>query len=316
MRPPSSPTRTNSVARPSIRTSCWGNQALKPNALPVRCLQAMQWQTDRRTGSPEHVADSCPHEHCARRVVRMLEVYHLGRARVRLTSSLDGGRSASMCRAGRGPSTEVAREFAGDSIDERDSRKAAMFGDRDDRTLGLRADSRECLARLRGAAQLRLCQLGQMFEVLLAQIRAPAIGHCGYIPGVELTRRHPIEKHCSRREMDTAQLRVRLYRFGNRETVGSRDLYDCAIAPIAHHARDVARLLANDAVAEGRERGRRHLEQAHRLAAGGGVDDDDISSGRLGAVEPGFVVNLAEHHQLTQPRRCLDKKLIEAAGED
>src|SRR5580658_2373340 len=89
------------------------------------------------------------------------------------------GRSASMCRSGYRLRSEVAGEFAGDCIDECDSRKAAMFGDLQHRTVGLGADSRECLARLRGAAQLRLCELGQMFEVLLAQIRAPAIGHCG-----------------------------------------------------------------------------------------------------------------------------------------
>src|SRR5580704_14334639 len=204
MRPPSSPTRTNSFARPSNTTSCWGNQALKPNALPVRCLHAIQWQTDRRTGSPEQVADNWPHEHCARRVVGMLEVYHLGRARVRLISSLAGRRSASKRRAGRRLRIELAGEFGGDSIDERDSRKAAMFGDLQHRTVRLRADSRECLARLHCAAQLRLCELRQMIEVLLAQMRAAAIAQRGYVVGVELCRRHPIEQHRRRREMDTA----------------------------------------------------------------------------------------------------------------
>src|SRR5277367_4412824 len=121
-----------------------------------------------------------------------------------------------MCRAGRGFRIEVASEFGGDSIDERDSRKAAMFGDLQHRTVRLRADSRDCLARLRGSAQLRLCQLRQMLEVLLARTSAAAIAQRGYVAGVELRRRHPIEKHCSRCEMDTAELRVRLYRFGNR----------------------------------------------------------------------------------------------------
>src|SRR5271170_1013817 len=109
-----------------------------------------------------------------------------------------------MCRAGYGLSAEVASEFAGDSIDECDSRKAAMLGDLQHRTVRLRADSRDCLARLRGAAQLRLCQLRQMLEVLLARTSAAAIAQRGYIVGVELRRRHPIEQHGSRREMDTA----------------------------------------------------------------------------------------------------------------
>src|SRR5277367_1231691 len=121
-----------------------------------------------------------------------------------------------MRRAGRGVRTDIASEFAGDSIDERDSRKTAMFGDLQHRTFRLRADSCDRLARLRSAAQLRLCQLRQMLEVLLAQMRPAAIAQRGYVAGVELRRRHPIEKHCSRCEMDTAELRVRLYRFGNR----------------------------------------------------------------------------------------------------
>jgi hypothetical protein len=45
-------------ARPSIETSFSANRALKLNALPVRRLQARQWQTETRTGSPEQVADS------------------------------------------------------------------------------------------------------------------------------------------------------------------------------------------------------------------------------------------------------------------
>src|SRR4051794_7990616 len=68
-RPPSSPIRVNAAARPVISTSFAANRALKLNALPVRRLQARQWQTETRTGSPEQVAESCPHEHSARRVV-------------------------------------------------------------------------------------------------------------------------------------------------------------------------------------------------------------------------------------------------------
>src|SRR5277367_4106946 len=109
-----------------------------------------------------------------------------------------------MYRASRRFRVEVASEFGGDSIDERDSRKAAMFGDLQHRTVRLRADSRDCLARLRSADQLRLCQLRQMLEVLLARTSAAAIAQRGYIVGVELRRRHPIEQHGSRREMDTA----------------------------------------------------------------------------------------------------------------
>jgi hypothetical protein len=69
MWPPSSPTRTNSAARPSVNTSCLRNQAPKPNAMPVFRLQARQWHTEIRKGSPEHVAESWPHGHSARRVV-------------------------------------------------------------------------------------------------------------------------------------------------------------------------------------------------------------------------------------------------------
>src|SRR5208282_1286313 len=69
MWPPSSPTRTNSAARPSVETYSSRNQALKPNALPVFRLQARQWHTAMRVGSPEQVAESWPHEHSARRVV-------------------------------------------------------------------------------------------------------------------------------------------------------------------------------------------------------------------------------------------------------
>ncbi len=116
----------------------------------------------------------------------MLQVYHLERVRVRLISSFATVRSASMRRADSRFRTEVASEFAGDSIDERESRKTAMLGDLQNRTVCLRADSRDCLARLRGAAQLRLCQLRQMFEVLLTQMRAAAIGQRGYVAGVEL----------------------------------------------------------------------------------------------------------------------------------
>src|SRR6266436_4539062 len=69
MRLPSSPTRTNSVASPSVNTSSLRNQAPKPNALPVFRLQARQWHTAMRKGSPEQVAESWPQEHSARRVV-------------------------------------------------------------------------------------------------------------------------------------------------------------------------------------------------------------------------------------------------------
>src|ERR1700689_1558120 len=148
MWPPSSPIRTNSVACPSIHTSSFRNQAPKPNALPVFRLQAKQWQREKGGGSPLQLADSWPHEHCARRVVGMLEVYHLGGAIVRLISLLAMVRSTSMRRAGRRLRTEIASEVAGDSIDERDSRKGAMFGDLDDGAVRLRADSRQCLARL------------------------------------------------------------------------------------------------------------------------------------------------------------------------
>src|ERR1700691_2911408 len=67
-RPPSSPIRVNSTARPSIDTSPAANRALKLNALPLRRLQARQWQMEMRIGSPEQVAESWPQEHSARRV--------------------------------------------------------------------------------------------------------------------------------------------------------------------------------------------------------------------------------------------------------
>jgi hypothetical protein len=57
----------NFSARPSIDTAFAGKRALKLNALPVRRLQDRQWQTETRSGSPEHVAESCPQEHSARR---------------------------------------------------------------------------------------------------------------------------------------------------------------------------------------------------------------------------------------------------------
>jgi hypothetical protein len=38
-------------------------------ALPVRRLQARQWQTETRTGSPSQIAASWPQEHWARRRV-------------------------------------------------------------------------------------------------------------------------------------------------------------------------------------------------------------------------------------------------------
>src|ERR1700674_353174 len=72
---PSSTTRTNSVAFPSVRTSFLLNQAPKPNALPVFRLQARQWHTAMRAGSPEQVAESWPHEHSARRVVVIVGSY-------------------------------------------------------------------------------------------------------------------------------------------------------------------------------------------------------------------------------------------------
>ena len=128
------------------------------------------------------------------------------------------------------------------------------------------------------AIQLRLRQLCEMLEVFLAHVRAATIGQRRYVAGVELGWRHPIEKHGRRREMDAAQLRVSLDRFGNRKTVGGRDLDDCAIAPVAHHPRDVARFLADHAVAERRARRSRHLEQAHRLAARGRIDDYQVAS--------------------------------------
>jgi hypothetical protein len=39
-------------------TSSSANRALKLNALPVRRLQARQWHTEMRIGSPEHMAES------------------------------------------------------------------------------------------------------------------------------------------------------------------------------------------------------------------------------------------------------------------
>src|SRR5579863_9119177 len=101
MRLPSSPTRTNSVASPSIDTSSLRNQAPKPNALPVFRLQARQWHTAMRKGSPEQVADSCPQEHSARRVV-MLGSYA----------------SAPMRRASDTFMFAMTGEVGGDSIDQ------------------------------------------------------------------------------------------------------------------------------------------------------------------------------------------------------
>src|SRR5580704_15489122 len=100
--------------------------------------------------------------------------------------------------------------------------------------------------------------------------------------------------------MDAAQLRVSLDSFGNRKTVGGRDLDDRAIAAVAQHLRNIARLFADDAVAEGRARRRRHLEQAHRLAARGRIDDYGAVSRWLAAIALRFVVNLPEHHQFAQ----------------
>jgi hypothetical protein len=57
-RPLSSPIRVNSDTRPRIDTSCSANRALKLNALPVRRLQARQWHTEMRIGSPEQMAES------------------------------------------------------------------------------------------------------------------------------------------------------------------------------------------------------------------------------------------------------------------
>jgi hypothetical protein len=56
----------NLLARPSMETASARNPALKLNAPPVRRLQAKQWQTETRTGSPKHVAESCPQQHSAR----------------------------------------------------------------------------------------------------------------------------------------------------------------------------------------------------------------------------------------------------------
>ena len=118
----------------------------------------------------------------------------------------------------------------------------------------------------------------------LRDARSAAIGQRRYVVGVEFGRRHPVENHGGRREMDTAQLRVSLDSFGNRKTVGGRDLDDRAIAPVAQHLRNVARLLADYAVAEGRARGGRHFEQAHRLSARGRIDDYYAASWQFGVV--------------------------------
>src|SRR6266478_6245357 len=131
MRLPSSPTRTNSVASPSVNTSSLRNQAPKPNALPVFRLQARQWQTAMRKGSPEHVAESWPHEHSARRVV-MVGSYT----------------SAPMRRALDRFIFTITSEVGGDAIDEIDSRGAAVFRNLDYRTSGLSANFRDRFACL------------------------------------------------------------------------------------------------------------------------------------------------------------------------
>src|SRR5262245_55979621 len=69
MRLPSSPIRVCSRDRPAIDTLSSAKRALKLKALPVRRLQARQWHTEIRTGSPAQVAESWPQEHSARRVV-------------------------------------------------------------------------------------------------------------------------------------------------------------------------------------------------------------------------------------------------------
>src|ERR1700691_5705539 len=124
--PPSSPTRTNSVACPSVKTSCLRNQAPKPNALPVFRLQARQWHTAMRTGSPEHVAESWPHEHSARRVV--------------IVGSYT---SAPMRRAWDSFVFAMTGEVGGDAIDELDARHAAVFRNLEHGTSSLLADFRD-----------------------------------------------------------------------------------------------------------------------------------------------------------------------------
>src|SRR5258708_23453108 len=166
MRLPSSPTRTNSVARPSVETSFSRNQAPKPNALPDFRLQARQWHTAMRKGSPEHVAESWPHEHSGRRVV--------------IVGSYT---SAPMRRAWDRFIFTITSEVGGDAIDEIDSRRAALFRNLDNGTSSISANFRDRFACLSRAMQLGLRQLRQMLEILLSQMRATAICRCRYVLG-------------------------------------------------------------------------------------------------------------------------------------
>src|ERR1700730_8965096 len=122
-----------------------------------------------------------------------------------------------------------------------------------------------------------------MIEIFLADVKSAAICQRRNIARVEFGWRHPIENHGGRREMDTAQLCVSLDSFGNRKTVGGGDLDDRAIAAVAQHLRNIARFLADHAVAKGRARGSRHFEQAHRLTARGRIDDYSAPSRSLAA---------------------------------
>src|SRR5208282_4416679 len=86
-----------------------------------------------------------------------------------------GRRSMPMRRAGRGFIFAKAAKLGRDAIDQLDSGKAAVLGDREHRSAGLVADSLDRLARFRRAIQLRLCERGQMLEIPFAQMGSAAI---------------------------------------------------------------------------------------------------------------------------------------------
>src|ERR1700678_4097172 len=94
--------------------------------------------------------------------------------------------SASVRGANRALIFAMPGELGGDAIDQLDSREATVLGDLEHRAARLFADFRDRLARFRRAIQFRLCQLGEMLEVFLAQMRAAASCQCRDVAGVEL----------------------------------------------------------------------------------------------------------------------------------
>ena len=66
---PLSAVRTQVFVSPSMLICSSGQRAYTAKALPERCWQAKQWQTETRTGSPVQVTVSWPQRQEAVRVV-------------------------------------------------------------------------------------------------------------------------------------------------------------------------------------------------------------------------------------------------------